>query len=203
MTIRLVLLGRQGSGKGTQGARLATHYNIAHISTGEMLRNAIKHNTPVGRVVKQVIDEGGLVADDLMSSLVKGRLGEADARTRGYLLDGFPRTLPQAQALDEIARARPINVVIDLEVPREVVFARISARREAEHRADDSPEALEHRLSLYDEQTAPLIAHYRKLGVLAVVDGVGTPDEVFARSVAAIRTATGVTGPGGDGQSRR
>jgi len=203
VTIRLVLLGRQGSGKGTQGARLATHYNIAHISTGEMLRNAIKHNTPVGRVVKQVIDEGGLVADDLMSSLVKGRLGEADARTRGYLLDGFPRTLPQAQALDEIVRARPINVVIDLEVPREVVFARISARREAEHRADDSPEALEHRLSLYDEQTAPLIAHYRKLGVLAVVDGVGTPDEVFARSVAAIRTATGVTGPGGDGQSRR
>ncbi|MFM8506703.1 MAG: adenylate kinase family protein, partial [Actinomycetota bacterium] len=141
--------------------------------------------------------------DDLMSSLVKGRLGEADARTRGYLLDGFPRTLPQAQSLDDIARARPINVVVDLEVPREVVAARISARREAEHRVDDSPEAVEHRLSLYDEQTAPLIAHYRQLGVLAVVDGVGTPDEVFARLVAAILAATGVTGRGGDGQSRR
>ena len=203
MTIRLVLLGRQGSGKGTQGARLAAHYEIAHISTGEMLRNAIKHGTPVGKVVKEVIDKGGLVDDDLMSSLVKGRLGEADARTRGYLLDGFPRTVPQAQALDDIARARPINVVVDLEVPREVVAARISARREAEHRVDDSPEAVEHRLSLYDERTAPLIAHYRKLGVLSVVDGVGTPDEVFTRLVAAILAATGVTGRGGDGQSRR
>jgi len=203
VTIRLVLLGRQGSGKGTQGARLAAHYGIAHISTGEMLRNAIKHGTPVGKVVKEVIDKGGLVEDDLMSSLVKGRLGEADARTRGYLLDGYPRTLTQAQALDDIARARPINVVVDLEVPREVVAARISARREAEHRVDDSPEAVEHRLSLYDERTAPLIAHYRQLGVLSVVDGVGTPDEVFTRLVAAIQTATGVTGPGGDGQSRR
>jgi len=203
VTIRLVLLGRQGSGKGTQGARLAAHYGIAHISTGEMLRNAIKHGTPVGKVVKEVIDKGGLVEDDLMSSLVKGRLGEADARTRGYLLDGYPRTLTQAQALDDIARARPINVVVDLEVPREVVAARISARREAEHRVDDSPEAVEHRLSLYDERTAPLIAHYRQLGVLSVVDGVGTPDEVFTRLVAAILAATGVTGPGGDGQTRR
>jgi adenylate kinase len=203
VTIRLVLLGRQGSGKGTQGARLATHYGIAHISTGEMLRNAIKHGTPVGKVVKDVIDNGGLVADDLIGSLVQGRLGESDARTRGYLLDGFPRTLPQAQLLDDIARARPVNVVIDLEVPREMVIARLSMRLAAEHRADDSPEAVERRLSLYEEQTAPLIAHYRKQGVLAVVDGVGTPDEVFARLVSAIHTTTGVASPGGDGQTRR
>ena len=203
MTIRLVLLGRQGSGKGTQGARLATHYGIAHISTGEMLRNAIKHGTPVGKVVKDIIDNGGLVADDLIGSLVKGRLGESDARTRGYLLDGFPRTLPQAQLLDDIARARPVNVVVDLEVPREMVIARLSARLAAEHRADDSPEAVERRLALYEEQTAPLIAHYRKQGVLAVVDGVGTPDEVFARLVSAIHTTTGVASPGGDGQTRR
>ncbi len=203
MTIRLVLLGRQGSGKGTQGARLASHYGIAHISTGEMLRNAIKHGTPVGKVVKDIIDNGGLVADDLIGSLVKGRLGESDARTRGYLLDGFPRTLPQAQLLDDIARARPVNVVVDLEVPREMVIARLSARLAAEHRADDSPEAVERRLALYEEQTAPLIAHYRKQGVLAVVDGVGTPDEVFARLVSAIHTTTGVASPGGDGQTRR
>ncbi|MFM2180781.1 MAG: adenylate kinase [Actinomycetota bacterium] len=203
MTIRLVLLGRQGSGKGTQGARLATHYGIAHISTGEMLRNAIKHGTPVGKVVKDIIDNGGLVADDLIGSLVKGRLGESDARTRGYLLDGFPRTLPQAQLLDDIARARPVNVVVDLEVPREMVIARLSARLAAENRADDSPEAVERRLALYEEQTAPLIAHYRKQGVLAVVDGVGTPDEVFARLVSAIHTTTGVASPGGDGQTRR
>lgn len=203
MTIRLVLLGRQGSGKGTQGARLATHYGIAHISTGEMLRNAIKHGTPVGKVVKEIIDNGGLVADDLIGSLVQGRLGETDARTRGYLLDGFPRTLPQAQLLDDIARARPVNVVIDLEVPREMVIARLSMRLAAEHRADDSPEAVERRLALYEEQTAPLIAHYRKQGVLAVVDGVGTPDEVFARLVSAIHATTGVASPGGDGQTRR
>ncbi|MFM8644688.1 MAG: adenylate kinase family protein [Actinomycetota bacterium] len=111
MTIRLVLLGRQGSGKGTQGARLATHYNIVHVSTGEMLRNAIKHNTPVGKVVKDVIDNGGLVADDLIGSLVQGRLGESDARTRGDLLDGFPRTRPHAKLLDDIARARPVTPV--------------------------------------------------------------------------------------------
>jgi adenylate kinase len=203
VTIRLVLLGRQGSGKGTQGARLASHYGIAHISTGEMLRNAIKHGTPVGKVVKDIIDNGGLVADDLIGSLVKGRLGESDARTRGYLLDGFPRTLPQAQLLDDIARARPVNVVVDLEVPREMVIARLSARLAAEHRADDSPEAVERRLALYEEQTAPLIAHYRKQGVLAVVDGVGTPDEVFARLVSAIHATTGVASPGGDGQTRR
>jgi len=168
-----------------------------------MLRNAIKLGTPVGRVVKDIIDQGRLVNDELMGSLVKGRLGEADARTRGYLLDGFPRTLPQAHALDEIARARPINVVIDLEVPRDVVLARLSARLAVENRADDSPAAVERRLAIYEEQTAPLIAHYRKQGVLATVDGVGSPDEVFARLVAAIGSATGVTGPGGDGQAPR
>ena len=203
MTIRLVLLGRQGSGKGTQGTRLAVHFQIAHISTGEMLRNAIRLGTPVGKAVQSTIDQGQLVDDELIGSLVKGRLGEADARTRGYLLDGFPRTLPQAHALDEIARARPINVVIDLDVPREIVTARLSARLAVEHRADDSPAAVERRLALYEEQTAPLIAHYRKQGVLTQVDGVGSPDEVFARLVAAVGSATGVTGPGGDGQASR
>ena len=203
MTLRLVLLGRQGSGKGTQGARLATHYEIAHISTGEMLRNAIRNATPLGKVVKQVLDEGRLVDDELMESLVQGRLGETDARTRGYLLDGFPRTLPQAQALDEIARVRPINSVVDLEVPRELVMERLNARREAEQRTDDSPAAVEQRLALYEEQTAPLIAHYRRQGVLAVVDGVGSPDEVFGRLLAAIVATTGLSGPGGDGRASR
>ena len=203
MTIRLVLLGRQGSGKGTQGTRLAKHFAITHISTGEMLRTAIKHDTPVGRVVKGIIDEGRLVDDELISSLVKGRLGETDARTRGYLLDGFPRTLPQAHALDEIARVRPINIVVDLDVPRELVIERLNARRAAEHRADDSPDAVIQRLALYEAQTAPLIAHYRRQGVVAVVDGVGTPDEVFTRLVSAIVGTTGVAAPGGDGQASR
>ena len=203
MTIRLVLLGRQGSGKGTQGARLAVHYGIAHVSTGEMLRNAIRLGTPVGKAVQEILDQGGLVDDSLIASLVKGRLGESDARTRGYLFDGFPRTLPQAEALDDIARARPINIVVDLEVPTELVMERMNARRVAENRADDSPEAIARRLSLYEEQTAPLIAYYRQKGILAVVDGVGTPDEVFARLVAVITTSTGVTAAGGDGQTPR
>ncbi|NCZ86266.1 MAG: adenylate kinase, partial [Actinobacteria bacterium] len=190
-------------GKGTQGARLAVHYGIAHISTGEMLRSAIKHDTPVGRVVKDIIDQGRLVDDELIASLVKGRLGETDARTKGYLLDGFPRTLPQAHAMDDIARARPINIVVDLEVPRDVVMARLSARLAAEHRVDDSPAAVEQRLALYEEQTAPLIAHYRRQGTLAVVDGLGTPDEVFARLVSVISSATGVQGTGGDGTASR
>ncbi|MFZ9532686.1 MAG: adenylate kinase family protein, partial [Ilumatobacteraceae bacterium] len=144
-----------------------------------------------------------LVNDELMGSLVQGRLGEPDARTHGYLLDGFPRTLPQALALDDIARARPINIVVDLEVPRELVIERLNARRAAEQRADDSPEAVERRLALYEEQTAPLIAHYRKKGVLAVVDGVGSPDDVYARMVSAIVNATGIVAPGGDGRSSR
>jgi adenylate kinase len=203
VTLRLVILGRQGSGKGTQGARLATHFEIAHISTGEMLRNAIRNATPLGKAVKEVLDAGRLVDDELMGSLVQGRLGETDARTRGYLLDGFPRTLPQAQMLDDIARVRPINIVVDLEVPRELVIERLNARREAEHRTDDSPAAVEQRLALYEEQTAPLIAHYRRQGVLAVVDGVGSPDEVFGRLIAAIVATTGLSGPGGDGRASR
>jgi adenylate kinase len=203
VTLRLVILGRQGSGKGTQGARLATHFEIAHISTGEMLRNAIRNATPLGKAVKEVLDAGRLVDDELMGSLVQGRLGETDARTRGYLLDGFPRTLPQAQMLDDIARVRPINIVVDLEVPRELVIERLNARREAEHRTDDSPAAVEQRLALYEEQTAPLIAHYRRQGVLAVVDGVGSPDEVFGRLIAAIVATTGLSGPGGDGRATR
>jgi adenylate kinase len=203
VTIRLVLLGRQGSGKGTQGARLSTHYGIAHISTGDMLRNAIRLGTPVGKAVKEIIDQGGLVDDSLIASLVKGRLGESDARTRGYLLDGFPRTLPQAEALDDIARARPINIVVDLEVPTELVMERMNARRVAENRADDSPDAVARRLALYEEQTAPLIAYYRQKGILSVVDGVGTPDEVFARLVSVITVGTGVEAAGGDGQASR
>jgi adenylate kinase len=182
---------------------LAVHFSIAHISTGEILRNAIKNQTPVGKAVKDVLDQGRLVDDELMASLVKGRLGETDARTRGYLLDGFPRTLPQATSLDEITRVRPINVVVDLEVPRDLVMERLNARRVAEGRTDDSPEAVAQRLDLYEEQTAPLIAHYRRQGILAVVDGVGTPDEVFARLLAAIASSTGVAGRGGDGQASR
>ncbi len=204
---RIIMLGRQGAGKGTQCVRLAEHFGVPHISTGEMLRAAIRKDTPVGRSVKKVLDAGELVNDELMISLVQGRIGEDDARISGYILDGFPRTVGQAQSLDHITEVRPINMVIDLDVKRELVLERLSARRACEQcganyvatgndpnpwkcekcgspvvqRADDTPAAISHRLDLYDAMTAPLIDHYSAKSVLVTVDGLGTPDEVFAR----------------------
>jgi len=214
--LRIVMLGRQGAGKGTQCRRIAEHFGVPHISTGEMLRAAVRQDSVLGRAVKQVLDAGQLVDDELMVSLVQGRLGEPDARTAGYVLDGFPRTVSQAQSFDDISRARPVNLVIDLAVDRELVVSRLSARRTCEQceanyvatgnepnpwkcdkcggavtqRADDTPAAINKRLDLYDLQTAPLIDYYKAKSVLAVVDGVGTPDEVFARLVVAVEGAT-------------
>lgn len=210
--VRIIMLGRQGAGKGTQCRRVAEHYGIPHISTGEILRNAVRQGTVVGRRVKRVLDEGRLVEDDLMVSLVQGRVGEADARVSGYVLDGFPRTLGQAEAFDEITEVRPVNVVIDLEVQRDVVLRRLSARRTCQQcdanfvstgndpnpwacencggivhqRDDDTPEAINHRLDLYDELTAPLVNYYQKSAKLVVVEGLGSPDEVFAKLLATV-----------------
>jgi len=210
--VRVIMLGRQGAGKGTQCRRVAQHYGIPHISTGEILRNAVRQGTVVGRQVKKVIDEGRLVDDDLMVSLVQGRIGEVDARLNGYVLDGFPRTLAQAEAFDEITEVRQVNVVIDLEVQRDVVLRRLSARRTCQQcdanfvstgndpnpwicqncggivhqRDDDTPEAINHRLDLYDEITAPLVNYYLETAKLVVVDGLGSPDEVFAKLLATV-----------------
>ena len=126
---RLIILGRQGAGKGTQCVRLSRHYVVPHISTGDMLRAAAREGTELGLAAKQVMDAGGLVGDEIMIGLVDERLEKADASTRGYILDGFPRTVAQAQALDMITARKPIHVVIDLDVPREIVFERISSRQ--------------------------------------------------------------------------
>jgi adenylate kinase len=210
--VRVIMLGRQGAGKGTQCRRVAEHYGIPHISTGEILRNAVRQGTVVGRRVKRVLDEGRLVEDDLMVSLVQGRVGETDARMKGYVLDGFPRTIGQAEAFDDITEVRPVNVVIDLEVQRDVVLSRLSARRTCQRcdanyvstgddpnpwicqkcggivhqRDDDTPEAINHRLDLYDELTAPLVSYYQKSAKLVVVNGLGSPDEVFAKLLATV-----------------
>ncbi|MEO8163359.1 MAG: adenylate kinase [Ilumatobacteraceae bacterium] len=210
--VRVIMLGRQGAGKGTQCRRVAEHYGIPHISTGEILRNAVRLGTVVGRQVKKVIDEGRLVEDNLMVSLVQGRIGETDARVDGYVLDGFPRTLAQAEAFDELTEVRPVNVVIDLEVQRDVVLQRLSARRTCQRcdvnfvstgddpnpwicqncggvvhqRDDDTPLAINHRLDIYDEITAPLVDYYRKTAKLVVVDGLGSQDEVFAKLLATV-----------------
>jgi adenylate kinase len=212
---RIVILGRQGAGKGTQCVRLSRHYVVPHISTGDMLRAAVREGTELGKMAKEIMDSGGLVGDEIMIGLVAERLRRADARTRGYILDGFPRTVVQADALDETAGDKPLDVVIDLYVAREVVIRRISARRvcrdcgtnytatgterqpwicevcggDVMQREDDHPDAINRRLDLYESQTEHLIEHYTKLERLVIVDGLGTPDEVFSRITDAVNTA--------------
>jgi adenylate kinase len=180
-----------------------------------MLRAAVRQDSVVGRAVKAVLDAGKLVNDAMMISLVQGRIGQEDARVAGYLLDGFPRTVAQAESFDEITAARPVTVVVDLVVERDLVLDRLSARRTCENceanyvstgndpnpwtcdscggavrqRADDTPEAINRRLDLYDSQTAPLVDYYRSRNKLVAVDGLGTPDEVFARLQRAVETA--------------
>ena len=183
---RLIILGRQGAGKGTQCVRLSRHYVVPHISTGDMLRAAVREGTELGVAARKIMEEGGLVGDDIMIGLVDERLSKPDADSRGYILDGFPRTVAQAKALDEITIAKPIHIAIDLDVPREIVRERLSARRvcrdcgtnytatgnepspwicdvcggDVQQRADDTPEAVDRRLDLYEEQTAPLIDYF-------------------------------------------
>ena len=204
---RLIILGRQGAGKGTQCVRLSRHYVVPHISTGDMLRAAVREGTELGLIAKEVMDAGGLVGDDTMIGIVDERLSKSDASSRGYILDGFPRTVTQAEALAGITAERPIHVVIDLDVPREIVVDRIPSRRvcrdcgtnytssgddprpwicdvcggDVAQRGDDTPEAVNRRLDLYESQTAPLIEYYGQRGQLVVVNGVGHPDNVFKR----------------------
>ena len=209
---RLIILGRQGAGKGTQCVRLSRHFVVPHIATGDMLRTAVREGTDLGTMAKKIMDEGGLVGNDIMIGLVDDRLSLTDADTRGYILDGFPRTPEQAEAFDAITEVKPIDVVLDLNVPREIVLERLSSRRvcrdcgtnytsighdpvpwicdvcggDIMQRDDDTPESVNRRLDLYEEQTSPLIDHYGRLGRLAVVNGVGHPDSVFDRLVHAV-----------------
>lgn len=220
---RLVLLGRQGAGKGTQCVRLARHYVVPHISTGDMLRMAVKEGTDFGRKAKEYMDDGQLLPDDVMVGIVAERLSRVDTSNRGYVLDGFPRTVGQAEALAEITgtAGQPLDLVVDLEVPEEVVVERISKRRmcidcqtnysvdspprydwtcdncggEVRQREDDTEEAIRHRLRLYLEQTEPLIAWYQARDLLAAVDGLGHPDDVTRRLIRAIDNRKSPAGP--------
>ena len=210
--VRLVMLGRQGAGKGTQCTRLSRHYVVPHISTGEMLRAAVKEGTELGRKAAEIMNDGGLVPDDIMIGIVDERLDHDDTTRRGYVLDGFPRTVPQAKALADITDSRPLNLVIDLDVPKEVVLHRLAGRRvcadcganysvdkpprydcvcdncggEVEQREDDTPAAIEKRLAEYERETAPLIDWYRDLGLLEVVDGQGGASDVTQRLFAVV-----------------
>jgi adenylate kinase len=185
--MRLILLGPPGAGKGTQAQRLATKYGIVQLSTGEMLRQAVKSATPVGREVQDIIALGRLAPDHLVVGLVGQRIEEPDAR-KGFILDGFPRTVPQAAALDLMLSSKGLGLdaVIELRVDEEALVERIGSRI-AEMRArgeplrdDDNPEILRTRLKAYREQTEPLIAYYRQKGVLRTLNGMAPIAEVTA-----------------------
>lgn len=182
--LRMVILGRQGSGKGTQSLLIAEAYGCVHVSTGDMLRAAVAEGTELGRQAKAVMDAGDLVSDEIMNGIVAERLAKDDIREGGVLLDGFPRTADQADALERILAdlGQRLTMAIDLDVPVEVVMERMLARG----RDDDTPEAIQRRLDLYEEQTAPLLEWFRSHDLLVTVEGVGREEEVFQRLAAAI-----------------
>lgn len=185
--MRLVFLGAPGSGKGTQATRLREHFNIAHISTGDLLRAAVREGTPLGLQAKSVMDTGQLVSDDIVLGMLEERLARPDT-AQGFILDGYPRNLAQADALDALLGriGQPLDAVVKFEVPDEVIVGRCEIRYAAEGRADDHPETVRKRLAVYAEQTAPVAGFYQGRGRLAIVDGVGPVDEVFQRIVDAL-----------------
>lgn len=215
MSVRVVLLGPPGVGKGTQGRRLSSGHGWALISTGEMLREAAATGTPFGIEVKRIVDTGQLVGDEVMIELVKERTRRPDAAT-GFVLDGFPRTVPQADALDVMldGRGQVLDAVVSLEAPEAELVRRVSARRECpvckraynlisapprdgrhcdDHptaellqRADDAPETVQRRLQVYARQTAPLLEYYRSRSRLRPVPGLGSMDEVYGSMTRAL-----------------
>ncbi|MCL5677376.1 MAG: adenylate kinase [Firmicutes bacterium] len=181
--MHIILLGPQGSGKGTQADILVKRYGIPHIATGDILRAAMKDGTPLGRQAKVYVDRGELVPDEIMIGIVRERVAQPDCES-GFILDGFPRTIPQADAFGEVLRQHGISLeaVILLEVPRDVLLERMAGRQ----RADDNPEAIRTRLEAYDRQTTPLVDYYGERNLLASVDGLGSPEEVAGRIEAAV-----------------
>jgi adenylate kinase len=177
--VHLVILGRQGSGKGTQAARLVEAYSPVHVSTGDMLRAAVAAGTELGRRAGALMDAGDLVGDDLINGIVAERLAQPDVAEHGFLLDGYPRTPDQAAAMEGfLAEAgTTLDGAVNLDVPVDEVTARMLARG----RADDTEEAIRRRLDLYEAETAPLLAWFADRGLLDVVDGIGDEDVVFGR----------------------
>jgi adenylate kinase len=186
VSVRLVILGRPGAGKGTQCVDLAAHYKVPHVSTGDMLRHAVAVGTDLGKQAKSYMDSGGLVPDDVIVGVVGEQMAEPGFAEGGWLLDGFPRTVPQAGELQQMTADAPIQAVVNLEVPAEVVQARIAGRRAEEGRTDDGEDAVRKRLQVYEQDTAPVVEWYRERGLLTDIDGIGTRQEVFDRLVRAI-----------------
>lgn len=188
--MRLVLFGAPGSGKGTQATILKDDLGIPHISTGDLLRAEIKAESELGKKAKSLMDAGQLLPDDIMLGIIRHRLSQADAKP-GFILDGYPRNLAQADALDVVLKeiGQPLDVVIKLNVPNEAIVDRCVVRFEKEGRPDDNPETVKKRLAIYADQTAPVAEFYAKRGKLKEIDGVGELKDVTVRIKAALDEA--------------
>ena len=188
--MRIIFLGPPGSGKGTQAKLLAERLGIQAISTGEILREAVREGTPLGLKAKSIMEAGELVPDDLMIALIQGRLAAPDGR-RGFILDGFPRTVQQAESLEKLlaGNGTALNAVLNLSVPEAVLVDRMHGRALEEGRADDRPETILERLRVYRDKTEPLVGFYRGRRLLADVDGMGDITEVSDRIDQALAVA--------------
>ena len=182
--LRIVILGRQGSGKGTQCLRLAELYGVIHISTGDMLCSAVESQSELGKKAKEIMDAGDLVSDEIINAIVSERIEKKDVSENGFVLDGYPRTASQAQALEGelLAKGLKLDLALNLEVPVEEVTQRMLDRS----RADDTEEAIKRRLEIYENETTPLLKWFEDRNNLLVVDGLGPEDEVFSRLTAVI-----------------
>jgi adenylate kinase len=186
----ILLLGPQGAGKGTQGRMIAAEYGIPHIATGDMLREAMAADSELGRRIRPIYDAGRLVPDDLMIALIRERLGAEDAQ-KGFVLDGFPRTMPQAEALEEMLHeiGRELDVVFEFQLDDAVGRERMQKRAADEGRTDDTPEVIERRLRLYHEETEPLVEYYRTRGNLVGIHADRPIEAVFAEIQQAVEQA--------------
>lgn len=185
--MRVVLLGAPGSGKGTQATRLKEYLGVPHISTGDLLRAEVAAGSKLGLAAKEVMARGELVSDAILLGMLEDRFSRADTQA-GFILDGYPRNLAQADALGRLLEklGQRFDYAVQLDVPTELLVERIAGRAKAEGRADDTPESVRTRLQVYNDQTAPVIDYFRQKGQLTVVDGVGSLEEVFSRIVQAI-----------------
>jgi len=186
-TPRLLIVGPQGSGKGTQGVRIAEALSIPVISTGDVFRANVKAGTDLGKQVQAIIEAGNLVPDELTSAIVRDRLAQDDA-AGGFLLDGYPRNLGQVADLDAFlsGRGEELTGVIELDVPRDESISRLTLRAAEQGRTDDTEDVIAHRLSIYERETAPILDVYRERGIVDTIDGVGTLDEITERIRAAL-----------------
>jgi adenylate kinase len=190
MPLDVVILGPPGAGKGTQASLIAEDAEIPHIATGDIIRAIKEEDTALGREVTAVYDRGDLVSDGLMIELIRERLSQPDTEP-GFVLDGFPRTLPQAESLDALLEQleRGVAVVLHFQVPDDMAVERLHGRAVAEGRSDDTPEVIRHRLDVFHQQTEPVIEHYRAQGILVGIHADRTVDEVFAEVQDVLQTA--------------